>query len=836
MLLSFMTGIGAGKALTILPVWSGLWICTGTALLVLSLVYKKPRIYPLMIVAAGMGSLWIHGAGHPHLPANHISRYATGEPLIITGTAAGNPRITERRTRIILCTEYIDQDGNHLPVTGKIRVTVMGRLEAVTSGQHLTIRGRLRPFRNFGNPGAFDYREYMTFQGIWASTYASAENVRILESPPNPHFVHRINRVRRHIDRAIADHEGDAHARAVLQALLTGNRQSITPELQDMFNRAGAGHLLAISGLHMGIVATVSFMVFRWLLSFFPALLWRAWTRKGAACLTVLPVLGYGLISGMSPSTQRAMIMVFVFLLSITAERDHDILNTLAVAAIIILICSPQAMFSISFQMSFMAVLWIILGLQAISGFTTKHPRQSPRSFLQKIAIFVMVSFFAILGTLPLTMAYFNQVSLTGLVANLILIPLVGFLAVPLGILALCVMPLFPVLSDHLIGLDLIVVNFSLGIIHRIGALPYSLFTTITPDRTLILCYYVILFALLFWIYHRNCGTTGIPRSDLSLISPKANRVLLFTALFILFSHTAFLIRDRYATPYLSLTAIDVGQGSATLVRFPKGKTMLVDGGGFSDNSVFDVGRHILAPFLLRNHIKTLDMVVLTHPEADHVNGLTYILKHFTVKTLITTGESKDTYGYRKFQQTIQREDIPVRPFPDVNRHRIVNGVHMDILSPPATISSPAATGSWWNTNNTSIVIRLTYKDISFLLPGDIMAQAEKALVETRGATLHSTVLFVPHHGSRTSSSPSFLRAVAPDIAVISLGWQNRFHFPSRQVIRRLDKLGAQIYRTDIHGAIQMLTNGKTIHVHPYHPAPEHDISQNIESIHTATY
>jgi ComEC/Rec2-related protein len=224
----------------------------------------------------------------------------------------------------------------------------------------------------------------------------------------------------------------------VLKALVIGERSGVSPEVREAFTRSGVSHLLAISGLHIGIVASAAFVLFRWLLGFFPRLLMTGGARKGAALLTLVPVCLYALLAGMSPSTQRALVMAVVFLLAFLFEREHDLMNTLALAALAILAVHPPALFSISFQLSFAAVVAIVAGMP--------RPPPSPGGTLRPLAptrpgesrraagLFVMVSVLATAGTLPLVLHYFNTVSFIGVPANLVAVPVIGYGVVLAGL------------------------------------------------------------------------------------------------------------------------------------------------------------------------------------------------------------------------------------------------------------------------------------------------------------------------------------------------------------------------------------------------------------------
>jgi competence protein ComEC len=664
------------------------------------------------------------------------------------------------------------------------------------------------------------------------------------------------------------------------------------------------GHVLAISGLHIGIVATVAFFFFQKLLSFVRPLLWRAWTRKGAAIFSLVPVCIYGLVSGMSPSTQRAVIMVGAFLMTFLFERERDTLNTLALAAFIILILFPHSLFSISFQLSFLAVLSILYGLsciqkvpsndrqnvksgiaksdfkisnqvqgqgagrsrkRSIRGYVSIYRRRATQLLglrwgfettfnqLRRILLgFFLVSLLAICGTLPLVMFYFNQISLIGLFANFAVVPLVGFVVIPCGLLALFIYPVSSQMAFGCVQICIFVLDYVLLAVKYLADLPFAAVKTITPSLFEMVCYYVLGWVVLNWLNKRQipadyrglsnarsdyapgpqgyfiklCGRFGLNRflvwvaavhSVLTAgLAAKRGAIIGLVVVLALLADAGYWIARRHWNADLRVTYIDVGQGNSALLELPGGHTALIDGGGFSDNNTFDMGARVIAPFLWRKKIRTVDTLVLSHPNSDHLNGLIFIAQHFNVKTIWTNSEARSTLGYRRFKKIIAQKHINLPDFPFMPRQKLINGVEFCFLYPAADFLAKKASQKWRTSNNNSVVLKVSFGDISFLFPGDIMAEAEKELVSLAGADLACDVLLVPHHGSRSSSSQPFLSKVQPDVAVISAGWRNRFRFPHSTVLDAYKRSGCRIFRTDRNGAIEIKTDGNRLTVKPF--------------------
>ena len=804
LLISMIFGIVSGSRFPGNAIWaySTIFLCAG--LILLKIIYKKNLFFLPLVIFVAFGYLLIQPWVAPRFPPNHITHFTDNHQWKIVGVIDKNPATYNKRLRIILRIETLGRDNSSFPVTGKIRVTVTKPFPDIFVGDRLSLVGKIRSIRNFNNPGGFNYRRYMAFKKIWGSAYVPGKRVVILNRNSDPGINTIIEKTRNQISDLI-DKTGEGNQQGVLKALIVGDRTGVV-NIREAFNRAGIGHLLAISGLHIGIIATASFIFFRRLLSYIKFFLWNAWTTKGAAVLSLFPVILYGLISGMSPSTQRAVIMATVFLMAFLFEKEQDPMNTLAMAAMIILVAHPPSLFSISFQLSFIAVLSIIYGWSLRYVNFTGNKGMIKKGWgiriLQRLFSFVLVSFFAILGTLPLVMFYFNQISLVGIVANLLIVPIIGFIVIPLGLISVLLYPLSIFVATICIKASAGVVAHTLDIVHYIAGLPFAAIKTITPNFFEICCYYILAWAIL------NLGRACFRR-----------KTAIVVAVLVIFAgsvDTCYWVYNRFWRNDLRVTIIDVGQGSSALVELPGGRCFLIDGGGFSDNSVFDVGARIVAPFLWRKKIKTIDTIVLSHPNADHLNGLLYIAKHFNVKRLWCNSDFADINSYREFMEIIKKNRIEMVAFKDMPRSYEINGARLKILYPPKDYIDKRKNEKWRNINNNSLVIKVSFGSKSILFPGDIMACAEREIVATHGDELKSTVLIAPHHGSKTSSTAMFLQKIKPEIVIISAGWKNSFRFPNPSVLKRYNENDCRIFRTDKNGALAISIDDRALKIKPF--------------------
>jgi competence protein ComEC len=748
---------------------------------------------------------------HPlNAPAEHISNYKDRRHLNITGTIVGLRTLAEDRHKIFLKVEGLTQKGAYASAAGHIQVTIRGQTPELRKGSRIYFRAKVRSFRNFNNPGRFDYERYMAFRGLCGSAYVRGKDITALPVRPSIMRLDGIESIRENLSRAIEQTE-HTQVGEILKALIVGKREGLVSQTRETFQRAGIGHILAISGLHVGLVAAAVYGSAFALLAWIPLMLRKAWTRKGAALLSLIPVLWYGLLAGMSPSTQRAVIMVGVFMMTFWIEREHDPLNTLAVAAFVILLIDPPALFSASFQLSFMAVAAILFGFMELER-PLAVPQKIGPFFWNKLVNLLKVSLFAFIGTLPLVMFYFDQLSLVGPLVNLLVVPVLGGVILPFGLGAAFLHPLLPEIAG--LGFQLAATGLMvlLAFIEWIAAIPYAAVKTVTPSLMEIVAYYIFIGAV--WILNRSKS----PLSADSMISSKRildNAAFVLSVLAIVYISVSTMVdlATKLNTQPLRITVIDVKQGSAALVQLPDGHCMLIDGGGFSDHRAFDMGRLVIAPLLRQKRIHRIDTLVLTHPQADHLNGLLHIAEKYQVRHIWSNGQQASTWGFGRLMEIVEAKQIRMPDFNSSRRQHILAGVDLSILYPPPGFLERSKFERWRDTNNNSLVLHLQYGAVSFLFPGDIHSEAEQELVGLYGKRLQSTVLIAPHHGSRTSSTLDFLNSVQPKIVAISSGF-NRKGFPHPSVLNRYKAIGASVYRTDQHGAVEFITDGHTLRIH----------------------
>lgn len=759
---------------------------------------RRPLVLSPIVLCLSMGYLSIQPWLGMELPADHVSRFIERGIWRIEGRVDSAVNTTHYRWEFVLDTQRLSRKNVRHNVCGCIKVTGRGEPLNLTPGDEVTLRGHLRSIRNFANPGGFDYERYMALRGIQARVYARRGSLKRIAPPSAISWRTRVQELRGRLSSRMTTvlNGKSPETIGLLKALIFGDRRQMSQQQQEAYRRAGVSHILAISGLHIGCIAFAAFGLFNWLFSWIPFLLRRAWTRKGAAVFSLAFTVCYGVLAGLSPSTQRAMIMAAAFLVGFWVGRRHDWLSGLALAAVVILVISPPTLLSVSFQLSFAAVLAILAGCQALRTRPAPADTHLWKKIGKRLLLFLWVSTLATAGTLPLVLFYFNQVCLVGLLTNLIVVPVTAMLVVPaglVGVMASAVSVDLAALFWHAAYGGLVVVGW---VVSHVADWPWAAVKTVTPSVLEIFLYYGVIGGALYW--------KKLPKRGFVV----AVVLLLVCGDVVYWSHV------RFGRRQLRVTAVDVGQGSANLLELPGGDTVLIDGGGFSDNTAFDVGARILAPLLWRRKIRSIDLVVLTHPNSDHLNGLLFVLQHFDVKAVWSNHEPVDTAGYRKWREILARRKIVHHDFQSLPERFERNGVGLEVLAPPRDFLGRRVAETWRDPNNNSIVVRVIWRNVSFLLAGDIGRQAELELVRRHSSQrLRSTVLMVPHHGSRKSNAMAFLSAVDPSEAVISAGWRNRFGFPHRETLERLTAVGSRVWCTADSGAIQITTDGETYHI-----------------------
>lgn len=782
---------------------------------------RYPRLTPylLFVLFFAIGGLHATHFLQPSTAPTDISRLAQkSREASLIGVLARAPEIGPERTTLLMEVREIMDAQLRSRAEGLVQLSMAAPPPAdLTPGDLFIARATVGPVLSYGVPGAFNYQEYLAYQGIrasgWVRSPALLLEINRLSDPPWTDTIRFLpERLRYRLSQFLVKSLPPQTA-GIYQAILLGERANLSPEVQEAFQASGSVHLLAISGLHMALVSLCVTLLLSWLLKRSEWVLLHLPATKVAALLSLVPLTAYAMIAGANPPVIRSLIMVAVFIVALLVDRQWSIANNIAIAALLLLAVNPALLFTASFQLTFSAVAAIALSAPRLAKFIEQPPNNDPRLpvrvwlGLKKWGLAsLLISVIASLGTAPILACQFNRISLVSPLSTLLIEPLLCLWSLMLGLVA-CLLIGIPSLSHLLLDLGSPGITASVAIAGLSARLPWSSVRIPTPGLPAIIAWYGTMLLLAYW---RKLSRGQITIGIIALLGIVATELL-----------PAGETHDE-----TTLTVLDVGQGSAMIIEMPDHQTILIDGGRMrpASRSGFDTGEDLIAPFLWHQKIRRLSAVVCTHPDADHYNGIPFILRQFMPGALWINGYDSEEKGYQTMLELARELGITVK-IPAPGRVLIQGkGATLTSLtggraSKPETANLPepqARESSATNTgNNESLVLRLDYGETSFLLPSDIERQAEQALVLAH-AHLKTDVLVAPHHGSATSSSDRFVAETAPRYVAVSAGQNHSGHFPDPETVARYQRLGSTILNTSKNGSLFFRSDGRDIRVATY--------------------
>ena len=652
----------------------------------------------------------------------------------------------------------------------------------------------------------FDYRRYLASQGVGSLlTDARVEQVDPHE-PAGLDLDRLTGGVRRRAADAIAGVLPEPQA-SLTQALLLGLRGGLHPEVTESFRHSGAAHLLAISGMHVGVLLLLALQLSRTLFG-----------RRYALYL-LLPLLliwGYTGLAGAPPSAVRAAVMGSAYLLALASGRGASPLNALALAVLGMLAWDPRLLWQVSFQLSFASMAGhLLIGLplwermrSRMFGDTGGRRHTAIATVLTWAGGGLLVSFGAILGSLPIVALQFGQVPIIGAFTTLLLLPVLPALIVGGGTTALLAV-LWAPLGYAAGWVPLALGAYAVGVTQLLGTIPFAV-AEVRPGAGFVWAYYGVLVAMLALMYRQAWQPGVLGQLRLLWRVPGSARYagLVILGMAVL-AAVPWSVAVARTDGNLHVYFLDVGQGDATLLRTPGGANLLIDGGPNARDTLRLVDER--TPF----GRQVIDVAVLTHPQADHINGLLALARRQRLKLLLVPPpvSTEDVAWRRELDQAGVNMVIAVAGA----SVSFADGTRLDVIHPPA---SPLV-GTSSDANNNSLVMLVRYGESQLLFPGDAEIEAEWVMLDG-GASLAADVLKLGHHGSDSSSSADFLAAVAPAVAVVSAGEDNRFGHPSPAVLERVASHvpPALIFDTARQGSIELTTDGQRWWVSTKHRPP----------------
>ncbi len=728
--IAFLTGVVGFQQLPTIPTEPVIWTIAGLLLLRWSPSFIPAWIRRLAPWAVA-GFLWghLHAVERlsPELPQALESRTVT-----LIGTIEGLPQSLQRSSRFEFRVEEADLAGEPIAFRGKVRLSWYGKAPKLVPGERWKFAARLKRPHGMFNPGGFDYERWLYQQGLRATGYVVDKGDN---SPLGQSGAAGVHRVRQRFQEQIVSVLGARDAAAIIRALAIGDRDGITPAQWDTLTATGTNHLMAISGLHIGLVAGFAFFAIRRLWGLLPRLPLRLPAPMAGAWGAFIAAGAYAAMAGFSIPTQRAMVMVAVVMGAILWRRQAVSTHGLAVALMAVLLLDPSSVLSFGFWLSFGAVAVLFYAMAArvgAGGLWWKWGRA-------QWAVFV--------GLVPALLLFFQQLAPSAPLANLVAVPWVGLLVVPLTLVGTLLLGV----SE---GLGAPVLRLAAAALEGVWPLLEALAEAVPPLSASAPSAWALLPA-----------GVGIAL----LIAPRGwpgrwVGVLWFLPLL---GRPDALEEGRFR-----LALLDVGQGLAAVVRTAE-HTLLFDTGPRFPSG-FDAGQAVVGPFLTQAGIRQIDHLMISHGDSDHAGGAPYVLENFRVKAISRGGV--DGLEACRQGQAWQWD-----------------GVAFQVLHPAEP--SPG--------NNGACVLKVTAANgQALLLTGDVEAAAERQMLARSAPALRADVVIAPHHGSTTSSTKAFVTAVQPRYALFSVGYRNRFGFPRPIIVERYRDHAAVIADTAASGAI----------------------------------
>ena len=737
--LAFLAGVLALQWCAGLP---PLWIYLAVVAVLPFLGRRFLRLPAVFIIGFFWAALRAEYALHPVL-APEIE----GKTVILEGKVLEMPRqISARQLRFLFEAERLDSGDGWMDFPAKVRLDWYGTGLNPAAGERWQFAVRLKRPHGFANPGGFDYERWLFQQGIRATGYVrkDPERNRRLAAEPVSVTSRLRSRLMSAFDTMHPEADANSSSLSMIRALTIGDRSSLSPGQWEVLRATGTSHLMAISGLHISLVAGLVFWLVRWLWLRCGQLAEVIPAKKAAVVAGLVAALLYALLSGFGIPARRAFVMVAALTLAIVSDRYTSLFQVLGLAVIVTLLIDPLAVLSAGWWLSFWAVTVIAF---MVGG------RYGQQGFAQKwINLHVVLAF----GMLPLLLMFFQQASLVAPVANIIAVPWVSFAVVPVALIGIVVFSLNETAGELVLQFAAVLLDAVWPLLQWMSGLEFAQWHQHEPLAWTLLPAMFGLFVLLM--------PRGLPA--------RWTGILLLLPL--------FLVKPAAPVPgEARVTLLDVGQGLSVVVQTRHHVLVYDAGPRFSD--AFDTGQAVVVPFLRNQGVRQLDTLIVSHGDNDHIGGVNSLLAAYPATHIISSVPEEiaanRAHSCRRGQQWQW------------------DGVLFEVLHPG---EDDSLTG-----NNASCVLRIEAQGgQTALLTGDIERQAEQLLLQEVRGRLPADVLVVPHHGSKTSSSQAFIEAVEPVMALMPSGYRNRYGFPKAEITDRYTDIQATVDQTGLSGAL----------------------------------
>ena len=777
----FMLGIVFNKLIP-LAVNTLLFMCLTLFLLVfVEHIRKKSSanvlLFSLIFI---VGAFWHQLSVDAFLP---VDQDLLNREVLIVGTVIKEPELKANHIQYIVKVEEVkNQQG--LAFAGKLVVKDYEGKTVYAYGDKLSIKGKISVPQLPTNPGAFNYEAYLRQQGIAGTVnlWQSGQIQKLGVDASNNLLLSAIKLKEKLVK--VTDQTLKPEQAQLVQGILFGTKGQVDEEILQIFSQVGVTHVLSVSGLHVGILlAGVYFLGAAFGLSNSSKQIW--------ACLFLI---FYALMTGLQPSVIRSTVMGFVLILGAWGNKERDWPNSLALAALVLLLSNPLNLWNIGAQLSFVAT-WSILYLVPIIN---KYlPMQG--SLVKNL---VSVPLAAQLGTWPIIAYYFNIFSGVSIIANIMLVQLVGIILL-LGLLASLLGLIFLPIAELINVSTGLLIDLLVGLTTQLNNLPGAYWFLKSPPLWLMTLWYLGMFLVISYLTKQRF------RQRMKLIHIRHSKKLV--AINSLLVITLFWQGvGGFGSSDLKVTFLDVGQGDSAVIETPAGKRVVIDAAGAPEyyTGTFDPGARIISPYLQKQGLNRIDVLILTHPHQDHVGGALALLQEYEIGLVVLSPVTANTKSYEEILKLIETRNIPVAVAEEGDLIEVDQATQFLVLHPNQDFTEESK-----DLNNNSIVVKLLHGQNSFIFTGDIEEPAINEILKFYRGELKSKVLKIPHHGSSTSLVPEFYKEVNPDFAVISVGQKNRYGHPNQDVLKALKNESIAIYRTDQQGAVTIHSDGRNLEV-----------------------
>ena len=729
-------------------------------------INKKVTILLLIFIIAG----FIH---IKFLKYDYEKIYISLENVNIVGTIVSSKKEKQYINEYKIETEKINN------IKLKKKFILLTKNKEIEYGNKIKLEGTyIKPSKSRNYRG-FDYSNYLKTENIYGTIEQNGKIELIKEKNINYLFIN-LYKVKNKIIKNI-NNKFPEETRGVFLGILLGDKSSIEEDVRQNFADSSLSHILAVSGTHISYVVICISVLFKKL----------KLNKNIRKVLTSLVLFMYLYLVDFSVSATRAVIMSTIVIMQMLFYRKQDTITTIAFSSIIILINNPYSILNIGFLLSYGGTIGIILFVNRISIESKEDFFQRFKSYLKDICI-VTISAQTII--MPIIIYYFNTISFTFIISNIIASLIIG----PIIMIGLVIIAI-SFFKIPIISLIIRFYNILIVILVRtadiISKIPMSKIYLKTPTTLEIMFYYSVVFLIALFIYIKKSNRKFIKKTiQIDIYNLKnffinnRNKVLIFISIVSLISITSIKIPKE-----LKINFIDVGQGDSCLITTPQNKKVIVDSGG---SESYDVGKNVLLPYLLDKRITKIDYIMISHFDTDHCKGFEYVLENIKVKNVIISKQSETSENFKQIMKIIRKKRINLIIVQKETKIKIDNFTTVDILSPQSENIAD-------NMNDNSIVAKFEAYNFSILFTGDASEKIEKELIKEK-INLKSDILKVSHHGSKTGTSEEFLKSVKPKIALIGVGENNKFGHPTKDVIKRLTENKIKIYRTDTDGEIRI--------------------------------